>query len=222
MMSKIMPQDDDSIFRKDLSEERIQELQKMADTYRYKQNCITAAVVGTVIAVLIAMPLGVVDGIYYIVVSAVGAAAGYAFYAWGKYLEEKHKNDTPLESPNPDDSDKNKPLPEVAKSQPLCPGCLEPIDPLNYYCPKCGHASGQLTPYIPFVNIRFNYSIFGRLWHKLWYEKTSLPMKIISAAMIVVFVPIMLIGLPFVLWEKFSSRKKQNESDHDEEQEGQD
>ena len=97
---------------------------------------------------------------------------------------------------------------EANEPQPLCLGCLEPIDPLHYYCPKCGEASGQLTPYIPFVNIRYNNSIFIRMWHKLWHEKTGVWMKIVSFALIVLFVPIMLIGLPFVLWDKWANRKK--------------
>ena len=91
---------------------------------------------------------------------------------------------------------------EIGEGQPLCPGCLEPVNPIDYYCPKCGAAAGQLTPYIPFVNIRFNYSIYGRLWQKVWYEKTGLLMKIFSLALIVIFVPFMLVGLPFVVWDK--------------------
>ena len=85
---------------------------------------------------------------------------------------------------------------------PLCPKCLAPIEPGNYYCPHCDEATGRFTPYIPFVNIRYNYSIFGRLWRKVWYEKASLPMKAFSLFLIVFCVPIMLVGLPFVLWDK--------------------
>ena len=91
---------------------------------------------------------------------------------------------------------------KIGEGQPLCPGCLEPVNPIDYYCPKCGAATGQLTPYIPFVNIRFNYSIYGRLWQKVWYEKTGLLMKIFSLGLIVLFVPFMLVGLPFVVWDK--------------------
>ena len=36
------------------------------------------------------------------------------------------------------------------KETPLRIKCLRPVDPLNYYCPHCGEATGQLTPYIPF------------------------------------------------------------------------
>ncbi len=36
------------------------------------------------------------------------------------------------------------------------PGGLVSVDPLRYYC-KCGEPVGQFTPYIPSVNIRFNF-----------------------------------------------------------------
>jgi len=109
-------------------------------------------------------------------------------------------------------------LDSPAEGSPLCPKCLSPIEPSAYYCPNCGGASNQLTPYIPFVNIRFNYSIFGRLWRKVWYEKASLPMKLFSLLLIFVHVPFMLIGLPFVLWDKLKAvNGPQDDSDLEEE-----
>ena len=96
---------------------------------------------------------------------------------------------------------------------PLCPKCLSPIEPANYYCPHCGEATGQLTPYIPFVNIRFNYSIFSRLWRKVWYERTGLLMKAFSLFLIIWCVPIMLIGLPFVLRDKLKGAPRKKEPD---------
>jgi hypothetical protein len=58
---------------------------------------------------------------------------------------------------------------------PLCPKCLKPCQPLAYYCDKCGSndAINPLTPYIPFLNIRFNYDIFCTMWRKIWYEKNT-------------------------------------------------
>ena len=58
-------------------------------------------------------------------------------------------------------------------AQPLCLQCLAPSDPLQHYCEECGEAVGLFTPYIPFVNIRFNYSVFGRLWKTLWYDPSA-------------------------------------------------
>jgi hypothetical protein len=92
-----MPRDDNLLYRKDLSEERIKEIQKEAAAHRYNQNCVMAAFWGIVIAIFTALLLGVPLGIIYILVAGLGAAASYAFYAWGKYLEEKHKSDQPLE-----------------------------------------------------------------------------------------------------------------------------
>jgi hypothetical protein len=88
-------QDDDLIYRKDLSEDRIQELQRAAKAHRYTQNCVTAALVGMGIAIFIALLLKISFGILYILVGSLGAGAGYAFYAWGKYLEEKHTDNNP-------------------------------------------------------------------------------------------------------------------------------
>jgi hypothetical protein len=96
--------------------------------------------------------------------------------------------------------------PAGGEGTPVCLKCLRPIDPAAYYCPKCGAASSALTPYIPFVNIRYNYSIFGRLWRKVWYEKSGLLMKLFGLFLIIVCVPIMLIGLPFVLWRKIRGK----------------
>ena len=57
---------------------------------------------------------------------------------------------------------------------PLCLGCMEPVDPLSYYCSKCGEASNQLTQYIPFVNIRWAARIWGRAWRQVWSRDVSI------------------------------------------------
>ena len=88
---------------------------------------------------------------------------------------------------------------------PLCPRCLALVDPLQHYC-KCGEAVGQLTPYIPFVNIRFNCSIFGVLWPRLWARGTRLHARLGYFALLVLFAPIMFVGIPFVLRDWWRSR----------------
>lgn len=95
----------------------------------------------------------------------------------------------------------------TGRETPVCLNCFTPVDPLEHFCPNCGQTTGQLTPYIPFVNIRYNYSIFGSLWRKVWYEKASLPMKVFSLFLIILCVPIMLIALPFVIAEKIRTRR---------------
>ncbi len=99
-----------------------------------------------------------------------------------------------------------------AKETPLCLKCLQPVDPLMHYCPNCGEAVGQLTPYIPFVNIRFNYSIFSTMWKKIWEGKdTGVFAKIFYLFLIVLCAPIMLIGLPFVLFKKEKPNPDENQ-----------
>jgi len=83
---------------------------------------------------------------------------------------------------------------------PVCPKCLKPCHPLQYYCDGCdsNDVINPLTPYIGFVNIRFNYGIFLTMWRKVWYEKdTSMTGRLFYLFMITMFVPIFLIvGLP--------------------------
>ena len=88
------------------------------------------------------------------------------------------------------------------KEIPLCIKCLRPVDPLNYYCPHCGEATGQLTPYIPFVNILWQTGIWGRMWRQLWSRDISSAGRLFRLFMIIFFVPAMLIGLIPRLWRK--------------------
>jgi hypothetical protein len=56
----------------------------------------------------------------------------------------------------------------------VCVTCLEPVvSPRQHYCPKCGGITGELTGYIPFVNIQFECSIFDTLWKRLLSEGSS-------------------------------------------------
>ena len=93
-----------------------------------------------------------------------------------------------------------------AEPTPLCPRCLAPVDRLQHYC-KCGEAVGQFTPYIPFVNIRFNYSIFGASWRRLWARGTRFHARLGYFALLVLFTPIMFVGIPFILRDWWRSRK---------------
>ena len=96
---------------------------------------------------------------------------------------------------------------ERVEGCPLCPRCLTPFDPLQHYCDKCGEAVGQLTPYIPYVNIRFSCSIFGQMWKAIWFDKRAPFIKrLFYLLLIITFAPIMLVGLPFALWRKIRSR----------------
>ncbi|MBT3210284.1 MAG: hypothetical protein HN704_00910 [Bacteroidetes bacterium] len=45
----------------------------------------------------------------------------------------------------------------------LCPGCLEPFKLNHHYCEICGNTVGKYTAYMPYVNIKHNYRIFGKI-----------------------------------------------------------
>jgi hypothetical protein len=86
---------------------------------------------------------------------------------------------------------------ETADGTPVCIRCFKPIDPLSHYCPNCGEATGQLTQYLPFVNIPWQASVWGRMWRQVWSCEISFPGRIFRLFMIIWNVPIMLIGLFF-------------------------
>jgi hypothetical protein len=96
---------------------------------------------------------------------------------------------------------------------PVCPKCLKPCHPLQYYCDNCDSnaAINPLTPYIGFVNIRFNYGGFCTMWRKIWYDKdTSIKLKWLYLFMIVAFAPIIVIvGLPLLLIGKIKRARLQ-------------
>jgi len=82
------------------------------------------------------------------------------------------------------------------------------VDPLRYYCANCGWDTGQFTPYIEYINIRWMANAYGALWHKLWYDrKPNLAVKAGYFAFIVLCAPAMLAGLPFVWLAKRRQRK---------------
>jgi hypothetical protein len=80
---------------------------------------------------------------------------------------------------------------------PVCLRCFRPIDPLAHYCPHCGEATGQLTHYIPFVNIPWQARVWGQVWRQIWSPDISLAGRAFRLFMVVWNVPIMLIGLLF-------------------------
>jgi len=98
---------------------------------------------------------------------------------------------------------KDSPIEPSQQEQPVCLKCLHPVLPGAHYCEKCGEAVGQLTPYIPFVNIRFNYSIFGTMWKRIWRKKdTKWTEKLLYGLLILLFVPWLIMCLPFELLRK--------------------
>ena len=86
---------------------------------------------------------------------------------------------------------------DAGEGMPVCIRCFRPVDPLVHYCPNCGQATGQLTPYIPFVNIPWEMHIWGQIWRQIWSRDVSLPGRVFRLLMVVWNVPIMLIGVLF-------------------------
>ena len=98
--------------------------------------------------------------------------------------------------PDPDES-------FAEEGQPHCLKCLEPFGPLQDHCLNCGWGVGQLTLFKPFEMIRpAYYFFFGNMWKKAWYEEAPFIVKVLCLLLIGIQVPIMFVGLPFVLFEK--------------------
>ncbi|MCX5643101.1 MAG: hypothetical protein NTZ17_00200 [Phycisphaerae bacterium] len=88
------------------------------------------------------------------------------------------------------------------RETPLCLRCMRPVDPLTYYCPHCGEATGQLTPYIPFVNIAWQTRIWGQMWRQAWSRDVSIPGFLLRLVLIVFYAPVLLVGLIFRPWQE--------------------
>ena len=80
---------------------------------------------------------------------------------------------------------------------PVCIKCFQPVDPFVHYCPNCGAATGKFTHYLPFINIRWQVSVWGQAWRQVWSRDVSIPGRLFRLIMIVWNVPIMLIGMLF-------------------------
>ncbi|MFA7184053.1 MAG: zinc ribbon domain-containing protein [Victivallales bacterium] len=86
----------------------------------------------------------------------------------------------------------------------ICLHCGAKVNKGQYYCPKCNNATGQYVPYLPFVNIPFNYSMHRTLWQKLKSKNTGIIYKITAILFIALTAPIMIIGfLVFIIFKSF-------------------
>ena len=88
-------------------------------------------------------------------------------------------------------------LEDEGDGTPVCIKCFQPVSPRHNYCPNCGGATGNFTHYLPFVNIRWQASVWGQAWRQIWSPEVSIPCRLFRFIMIVWNVPIMLIGLFF-------------------------
>ena len=106
---------------------------------------------------------------------------------------------------------------EQGDGTPVCIRCFRPVYPLHYYCPHCGEAVGQFTQYIPFLNLRWQVSVWVRMWHQLWSRNVSFLGRLFRLFMIIWQFPIiLLVGLPVKIIEKVKDKPRPDdtESDH--------
>jgi hypothetical protein len=71
------------------------------------------------------------------------------------------------------------------------------VDPVSHYCPHCGNATGQLTPYLPFESIPWETGIWGQMWRQFRSRRVSAPGRLLRLFMIVWGAPVLLVGLFF-------------------------
>lgn len=127
-------------------------------------------------------------------------------------MAEAHYDGSPRAEDRPDERIDDEFIPDDAL--PLCTKCLKPCTPLQYYCDKCDSydAINPLTPYIGFVNVHFNYSIYCTMWRKLWGEdEKPIIIRLLYLLFIVAFFRMMVvIGVPTYLICKIPQRQVRN------------
>ena len=121
-------------------------------------------------------------------------------------MSDSNTTEQNLNDPRPQDYEKDGKVDDdfiPDDGRPVCPRCLKPCHPLQHYCNNCdsNDAINPLTPYMAFVNIRFNYGIFITMWRKTWYDKdTPIMTRLVYLFITAWFTPILLIiGLPLFL-----------------------
>jgi len=97
---------------------------------------------------------------------------------------------------------------------PCCTNCGRPYVKGQYYCQHCGTAVGNITPYVPYVNIPFNWGPFTDFWGILKGRKDASPgMYVLCLVVGLVLLPTLIIALPFLLIELFRNRKRRQEAE---------
>jgi hypothetical protein len=106
------------------------------------------------------------------------------------------------------DIEKQNEMGEQIRDVPLCLKCARPVDAMSHYCPHCGETTGQMTPYIPFVNLRMQINFYAQMWRQIWFGRISFTGRVFRLLMIVLLMPILLLALPAALWEKFRAKSR--------------
>ncbi len=102
----------------------------------------------------------------------------------------------------------------AAEEVPVCLNCLRPYDDsLEYYCPHCGSndAANPLTPYIAFVNIRFNVGVVGKLWRRFQgRQSATIARRLLDLVIVLWCFPPLIFATPFVVYAKWKKHKRRD------------
>ena len=102
----------------------------------------------------------------------------------------------------------------AAEEVPVCLNCLRPYDDaLEYYCPHCGsnEAANPLTPYISYVNIRFNVGMVGNLWRRFQRrQNATIARRLLDLLMLLLYCPLLILATPFVVYAKWKNHKQRD------------
>jgi hypothetical protein len=102
------------------------------------------------------------------------------------------------------------PIDTSEPATPLCPNCLQEVDPLVYYCPSCGSTDvvNPLASYLPLVELRFIYGGYGKLWRELLYRRMPRWRRVIFALAMAMMAPftVPLLLIPTLFYGGLDSR----------------
>jgi hypothetical protein len=101
-------------------------------------------------------------------------------------MTEQDHNNSPTENAKETEQPNDEFIPTDA--WPICPKCLTPCNPLQNYCSRCdsNEVINPLASYMPFVRIRFNIGMLGKLWRKILYDEyTSIVWKLLFLFLII-------------------------------------
>ena len=100
-----------------------------------------------------------------------------------------------------------------ADALPICPKCLKPCHPLQYYCDGCdsNNVINPLASYMPFVRIRFWCGFCGDMWRKVLYDKdASIILRLLCLFLTFAFAPtLIIVGFPLFFIGKIENPKLQ-------------
>ena len=102
----------------------------------------------------------------------------------------------------------------AAEGVAVCLNCLRPCDDvLEYYCPHCGsnEALNPLTPYMAFVNIRFNVGLVGRVWRRFQgRQSATIARRLLDLVIVLWYFPPLIFATPFVVFAKWRNHKRRD------------